>query len=236
MSICFLKNFEGMSLRIEGDCRVDIGIVWDDTRSIDATEWEQIANFTKVLAKEIRLSENGAHIGITTYGWQPNNVGAFLVIKLGDHTDYTKFAAAVDDLINTRKNMGGNMIHLGLEMSLNEMFNIANGARPNTNKALILITDGDCFKCDTDEVKENLTNVAGRIKDAKIKMLMIGVGIKYEQVDQFDVTQFVGKHDFSEVQDLGELVGSALLNQMAVVCDGMYFRYLQMYNLQPISN
>ena len=176
-----------------------------------------------MLAEQTELSKHGAHIGVTTYGWP----SADLLIKLGDHTEYKKFAAAIDGLLANRKRERGTILKLGLEKSLNEMFDAANGARPDTKKALILVTDGDCNGCHTDAEKLILSNLAQRIKDEGIKMLMIGVGKTYDEMTRFDVSQFVGRDDFYELQDYSDITGPELIKEMAVVCDGMQLHHLQ---------
>ena len=174
------------------------------------------------MANKTGVSEHGAHIGITTYGHNSSlDNSAYLVIKLSDHTEYKTFAAAVDGLLANRKEDFGTKLLDGLEKTLDEMFNVANGARPNTQTALILITDGECTGCDKDAAKTTLSNLASRIKDEKIKMLMIGVGKTYDQITKFDVSAFVGREDFSELKNYDDLLGPKLLEQMAVVCDGM---------------
>ena len=195
------------------NCRVDIGILWDDTATITDEQWGQIAEFTKNLANRTGLSDQGALIGVTTYGSSSS-----LLIKLSDHTEYKNFAAAVDGLLATRERDFATMLRDGLAKSLDEMFNVAYGARPNFKKVLILITDGECFNCKNE--KELYSNLAGRIKDEDIRMLMIGVGITYDQVTDFNIAEFVGRNDFTEIKDYKDLIGSDLLNEMGVVCDG----------------
>ena len=49
---------------------------------------------------------------------------------------------------------------------------------------------------------------------------MIGVGITYDQVTDFNISEFVERDDFTELKDYKDLIGPDLLENMAVVCDG----------------
>ena len=120
-----------------------------------------------------------------------------------------------------RKRDFGTWLHVGLEKSLNEMFNVANGARPNAKKALILATDGGCSGCTTDVRKTILSNLALRIKEENIKMFMIGIHKKYDQITRFNITELLGTDAFSEVNEYGDLMKPDLLNKMAMICDAM---------------
>ena len=170
------------------------------------------------MANQTGLSDQGALIGVTTYGFNATHDSSRLLIKLSDHTEYKNFAAAVDGLLATREKDFGTRLRDGLSRALDEMFNVAYGARPNFKKVLILVTDGDCFNCGAE--KNLYSNLASRIKGDDIRMLMIGVGITYDEVTEFNIAEFVGRDDFTEIKDYKDLIGPHLLNQMGVVCDG----------------
>ena len=124
-------------------------------------------------------------------------------------------------MLENRKREKGTALPLGLEKSLNEMFSVANGARPNAKKALILATDGDCSGCHSDDEKTILSNLARRIKEENIKMFIIGIHKQYEQFKFFNIAEFVETDAFSEVNEYDDLIKSDLLNKMAMICDGM---------------
>ena len=170
------------------------------------------------MANQTGLSDQGALIGVTTYGFNATHDTSRVVIKLSDHTEYKNFAAAVDGLLATRRKEFGTVLRQGLARALDEMFDVANGARPSFKKVLILVTDGECSNCVAE--KAEYSKLAQRIKDAKIRMLMIGVGITYDEVTDFNIAEFVGRDDFTELKDYKDLIGDDLLEKMAVVCDG----------------
>ena len=206
------------------DCRVDIGILTDDTGSITEIMWDSMIEFIKNLAQFVEISQNGPHIGLTTYGFNRAEV----IIKLNEHTDYHSFEQALDSI--TRTKTPGNDLALGINVTLNKLFNVAHGARNDVPKAIILLTDGDCDFCLTTEdpaTAKKLELLAKKMHKDKVKMLVIGVGnagktATYEDM-KFHIEQFVNRSSFHAIEDHTGLLDQTLLKKLTPVCDGMYF-------------
>ena len=81
------------------------------------------------------------------------------------------------------------------------------------------MTDGECTSCDEPANAKTLSNLARRIQKEKIKMLMMGVGITYHQIKDFNIEEVVITDDFYELRDHGDLIQPDLLNRIALICD-----------------
>ena len=134
MSYFFIADRVTGSLGKCAGVEYDIGFVLDVSGSIQEKDWEIEKNFVKDLVKEMGMSPTGGHAAVTLFSSKAN-----LAIKFSDHTNFNSFKDAVDNL----PKMGFmTRIDLGLEVALNQMFNIANGMRSNAIKRVLLITDG----------------------------------------------------------------------------------------------
>ena len=134
--------------RINGEmeCKVDIGIIFDDTGTITKTKWQSMIDFVKRLAEYLSISDNGPHFGVTTYGFDIAKVN----IELGEHTDLISFSDALDDI--TRNPTSGNSLWLGINYTLTRLFTVEKGARKDVPKAIILLTDGECKLCEVENL------------------------------------------------------------------------------------
>ena len=202
-------------------CRVDIGILLADSSSISSSMWTAMINFVKKLADFVNISENGPHFGLTTYGFRR----AAVRIKLNQYTNLSAFEDALDDM--KRDASGGDALWLGIDYTLHELFNEAEGARRGIPKAIILLTDGECNACkDTDTPNNNsitLSGLANEIRTAGHKMFVIGVGKPYTEM-AFHIEQFVDETSFFRITDYDNLLdNNTLFQRLAAVCDGTLF-------------
>ena len=134
----------------------------DISGSIQPSDWEMEKNFVKDLAKQLKISPTGGHAAVILF-----SDNARLHIKFSDHSDTASFNTAVDLLPYTA---GGTRMDKGLEVALNQMFNAANGMRPNSSKSVLLMTDG------SNNVPMDTTSIKNKFKARNIKLIVVGAG------------------------------------------------------------
>ena len=136
----------------------------DESSSVSRDDWLKQEEFTKVIAKEVELGEQGGRASVITF-----DDYALLKINFNAHLNYNSFASAVDSLHQRR---GGTNIIKALNKGLDVMFQTKNGMREKSEKIAVLITDGR-------DKLPNITSyqqVAERYRQRKIKLLVVGVG------------------------------------------------------------
>ena len=123
--------------------------------------------FVKKLARSIKVSPEGGRAAVITFSNKARHL-----IKFSDHTSINSFETAVDKLKHTR---GQTYINTALNLAHDEMFQEANGMRPNVPKILVVITDGrQTRKKDDPPVHFGL--LAKLFTDQNIRVIVIGVG------------------------------------------------------------
>ena len=90
------------------------------------------------------------------------------MINFDEHASLSEFETALDGLNHWD---GTTRIDLGLEVALDQMFQVANGMRPDVSHTLVLITDGN----QTGE-NVNYEEFRRRLNERKIRVLVILVG------------------------------------------------------------
>ena len=117
--------------------------------------------FTKATAKHYDISKSGSHGSVMSF-----NHDAYMNIKFSDYKTHDTFSDAVDKITY----LGGRTnIHLVLRKALDEMFQSKNGMRSDSNKILILITDGH-----SDD--SQYTNLNTEFQKNNIALVVVGVG------------------------------------------------------------
>ena len=129
-----------------------------------------------------------------------------------------------------RDTTSGNHLWLGINATLDKLFNVADGARNDVPKAIILLTDGECTVClkkDNPATAKKLENLAKKMHKNNVTMLVIGVGniiegntATYDDM-KFHIEQFVNRSSFHTVEDHAQLLDDTLLKKLTPVCDGM---------------
>ena len=125
--------FTGPPKNSNPECNADFGFVADVSASVE-NHWDDEKSFIKKLVETIVISEEGGRAAVTSFSNE-----AALQIKFDDHTTYSTFEAALDQIPyvgSTTK------IDMGLEVALDEMFQVFNGMRPDVHQTMVLITDG----------------------------------------------------------------------------------------------
>ena len=120
------------------DCKADVGFLIDGSGSISVPEhnWNLIKDLILVLAKDLNITEDGAHVAVAVFA-----DAATLDIKFSDFTDYHSFE---QEVIKLHYPAGGTDTLSGFNIALNQMFDESTGMRADVQKTLIYLTDGKC--------------------------------------------------------------------------------------------
>lgn len=128
-------------------------------------EYTKEKDFLKALAGEFGVSRDGARASVVTFSYFSE-----LSITFKDHFDQKSFDTAVDEI----PLMGSTTrIDKAFRLAQSEMFLESNGARSGIAKLLILLTDGTQTQ---DSGAEDPGNIADELRNAGIKVIVIGIG------------------------------------------------------------
>ena len=189
---------------------VDVGFLLDSSGSL-ANDYQKEKNFLKALAGTFGISADGAHSGVITFSSRAEHS-----IKMKEHTDIDSFNAAVDRIplmgFQTR-------IDRALRLAQAELFAVENGARVNTPKILVLLTDGSQTDADGAEAP---AKIADELRSIGVTFIVIGIGSGIDMGELDSIAGGPGKaHSASSFE---ELVSGAFLTSLSQsTCDvGMY--------------
>ena len=153
------------------------------------------------MAATFGVSEDGARAGVVTFSYYSE-----LSIKLNDHYNQGNFSDAVDRI----PLMGHTTrIDKALRTIQNDMFSIANGARPGVNKIVIVLTDGSQTN---DKDAEDPVQVAKELRDAGFKVIAIGIGSGVNNTELAGITG--DKENVYSAATFDELIGNDFLDEV----------------------
>ena len=145
----------------------------DVSASIDNAEYSTALEFVDCIVDTMNLSPSGGHAAVTLFGGneeQPKASNAELMIRFPDFVTPATFKQAVKSL--DRMRIGSyTRINFALNHALTQMFNVKNGMRPNVNRTMVFMTDGQGDASDDDYRKWRQQFV-----EANIEIIAIGIG------------------------------------------------------------
>ena len=200
------------------NCVADVGFLIDGSESITEPRaggvehnWNLIKDLILVLAKDLNITEDGAHVAVGVF-----SSVATLDIKFSDFTDYPSFERAVIELPHPAKKTD----HLkAFDLAFHQMFDESTGMRPpDVPKTLIFLTDGECNRdckitageagndvckrfCSSDycdktyrqcDISE-FTRWGNLFRDRSINTIGIGVG---KSTNEKEIIEFVGQSNY----------------------------------------
>lgn len=215
------KTWQGhISMRMElygclKVCKVDVGILMDESGSVHNKEFEKEKNFVKALAGHFQFGPSAAQFGVVTY-----STGSQLDIALNRYRDLASFQRGVSAI-----RYHGGWTHTGtaLKLAYSQLFSSGKGARANVAKVLVIITDGES----TGGMK-TLMDPIKKLKESRVNIISIGVGHKTNKHElNFMASSPANTHVFSvnNMDQLRALIGSitssscSTYNCRYVTCD-----------------
>ncbi|KAK3717080.1 hypothetical protein QZH41_009449, partial [Actinostola sp. cb2023] len=146
-------------------CKVDIGILMDESGSVNAEDWKREKDFVSDLTGHFKLGRDAAQFGVISF-----STNAHLDIPLNGNSNSASFKRVVNNLKQAR---GWTYTARALNLAYTQLFSSAQGARHNVAKVLIVITDGK-----TTSGTNSLKAPVKRLKDSAVNIICIGVGNK----------------------------------------------------------
>ena len=220
-------------------CKADVGFLIDGSGSVVSNEtcgfvnWRFALNFVAILAQSLHLSSKDARVAVTQFSSQyfrnnrTDNGLARQEIQFSDHTTSQGFIDDVDNLITQLINSGTPTI-LGLNFSLNEMFQERTGMRPDFRefpKTLVFMTDGECTNCSfgnnctnwPDCSPANFRLLRQQYRARRIRTIGIGLGAG---VNSTEILSFVERKNYRFFSNFRDLYDPGVPLKLGL-CDGM---------------
>ncbi|XP_031574613.1 uncharacterized protein LOC116308348 isoform X2 [Actinia tenebrosa] len=193
-------------------CKVDIGILMDESGSVSPEDWVREKNFVKDLSDHFEFGQKAAQIGVISFSTRAN-----MDIQLNSNNNGNSFKKAVDRIRQAR---GWTYTATALNLAYNQLFHSSKGARSNVAKVLIVITDGF-----TTSGKESLRAPTKRLKDSSVNIISIGVGSKINKAElELMATTPINSHVFyvTQMEQLKDLISSITTSS----CSSFTCRYV----------
>ena len=183
-SYCFLEQPESIC---KG--KADVGFIVDSSGSL-ANEYSKEKEFVNQMIHKLQLSPSGTHSALVLFSYS-----ADLKIKFSDYQNVKDFQRAVQALPLMKSTT---RIDKALKLAYNDMFNAANGMRPNVPKILVLLTDGE----QTHDHDAILPSEAVKpFHKAGIKVIVIGIGSGVKQDELLTIVKSPEDLYFAETFD-----------------------------------
>ena len=155
----------------------------------------------KALAGAFGVSKDDSRAGVITFSYYSEHS-----IKLKDHTDVISFNEAVDAI----PLMGSTTrIDRALRLTQSELFKEENGARKDTPKILILLTDGSQTQ---DADAENPAVISEELRQAGIAVIVVGIGAGTNQTELNNMAG--GPDNAFSAASFDELIGGDFIQQL----------------------
>ena len=167
----------------------DVGFIVDSSGSV-TNEYGKEKDFVSQMIQQLQLSSNGTHSALVLF-----SDSAALKIKFSDYQNVRDFQRAVQEL----PLMGSTTrIDKALKLAYNDMFNAANGMRPNVPKILVLLTDGEQTR------RHDSISPSEAVKPfhkAGIKVVVIGIGSDVKRDELLTIVKYPKDLYFAETFD-----------------------------------
>merc|ERR1711962_345316 len=202
----------------EDKCKhiIDIAFLVDSSGSIKL-DYDKELLFVQRIANRFGISETGTHAGVVIFSDEP--IGEFIkmTIKMNDFFDTKSFNNEVKKSPyfgwRTRIDLGFNVVE-------NELFNVANGHRPNVKKVLFLITDGKQNPKKDRKTGEVFDPVAASqiMVDNGVQIFGVGIGTNLDTNQLNNITRDASKVYYAETID--KLISDDFVNEVSKkTCD-----------------
>ena len=222
------------------NCVADVGFLIDGSESITEPRaggvehnWNLIKDLILVLAKDLNITEDGAHVAVGVF-----SSVATLDIKFSDFTDYASFEKEVIKLNHPRLRTD----HLrAFDLAFHQMFNVSTGMRSGVPKTLILLTDGQCLRdcnynafeagdlscaefCSSNYCLNTYENCdinefarwGSLFRDQNIATIGIGIG---NSIYEKEITDFVGQSNYYYKKSFNQILTKRFRRSL-LLCEG----------------
>merc|ERR1712226_369002 len=186
--------------KIECKVAVDIGFILDSSGSL-RYQYQTEKDFLKLVAESFGLSKDGSRAAVVTFSYWAEHS-----IKLKDYYNILSFGAAVDAIplmgYTTR-------LDRSLRLVQKEMFKKESGAREDSPKLLVLLTDGSQTK---DADAEEPAEIADELRTEGVNSIVVGIGRYTDPVELLHLAG--GQENLFMSQSFDDLLKSNLVNKV----------------------
>eukprot|EP00794_Sanderia_malayensis_P017458 gene17458-19205_t len=146
-------------------CRIDLGIILDQSGSIRRHGFEQEKKFAIDVARQLTISNTNTRVAVMVF-----STHASMIINFRDLAgqNWHRFYQTVRRI---PWRGGHTYTHKALDLARNNMFNQALGSRKGAPKMLLLLTDGK-----SQSSYHTLSNSATMLKNNFVNIMSIGIG------------------------------------------------------------
>jgi len=174
----FYRSAVNQAMKIKCNAIADVGFILDSSGSL-AGSYNFEKDFLKSLAAAFGISKNGPRASVITF-----SLIAELTIKFNEYFDIASFNDAVDAIPLMGRST---RIDRALRTAQNHMFQARNGARGNTPKILILLTDGS-----QTQGGENPADISKTLRQTGIHVIVVGIG---SGINKAELVEIAGSSD-----------------------------------------
>lgn len=190
------------------ECRLDLGLVVDTTKSIGEKNIPFLKKFLKRTIQNLGVSQNGSHVSFETFAADSILHNAFNDTAFHSNE---KMNGLIDRGIN--KLTQPTRLDLALSKADEEMFTTANGNRAGVSSVLLLLTDGRSHPRQTKDYSKAISS----LKQKGVRIIVIAIGKLSEKKKYRKVLRRIAGDNIIYVKDYPSLK-SVTHDVQAVIC------------------
>lgn len=184
--------------------KTDVIFVLDASSSITNSDFQRVLQFVLAFVDDIPvIGKDGTQVGVYTFGTIFSNE-----IPLGRYQDKTSLKSAI---LSIQQLGGMTNTHMVLNDVLKNGFSVRMDARPDANRAVVVITDGESLKPEKTKI------AAEALHQENILTLAIGVGQKINTNELKTIASTdenaISVKDFLALQKVEKQVNSVICQQ-----------------------
>uniref|UniRef100_A0A096LY77 Matrilin-1 n=1 Tax=Poecilia formosa TaxID=48698 RepID=A0A096LY77_POEFO len=182
-----------------GNAAIDAVFVIDGSKSVRPENFELVKKWINQIIDKLEVSEKNAHVGLVQYSSTVKTE-----FPLGQYNNKKALKEAVKKMDYMER---GTMTGLALHHTADNVFNIAQGARPGVQKVAIVFTDG--------RSQDYIGDAAKKAKNLGLEMYAVGVGNALESELKQIASEPIGDHYFytADFKAMSEIAKKLQINK-----------------------
>ncbi|XP_014909652.1 cartilage matrix protein-like isoform X1 [Poecilia latipinna] len=188
-----------------GNAAIDAVFVIDGSKSVRPENFELVKKWINQIIDKLEVSEKNAHVGLVQYSSTVKTE-----FPLGQYNNKKALKEAVKKMDYMER---GTMTGLALHHTADNVFNIAQGARPGVQKVAIVFTDG--------RSQDYIGDAAKKAKNLGLEMYAVGVGNALESELKQIASEPIGDHYFytADFKAMSEIAKKLQINKCEDPCE-----------------
>ncbi|XP_054909896.1 cartilage matrix protein [Poeciliopsis prolifica] len=199
---------DGRTCSACGNAAIDAVFVIDGSKSVRPENFELVKKWINQIIDKLDVSDKNAHVGLVQYSSTVRTE-----FPLGRHSNKKDLKEAVKKMVYMER---GTMTGMAIHHTVDNVFNIAQGARPGVQKVAIVFTDG--------RSQDYIGDAAKKAKELGLKMYAVGVGNALESELKQIASEPIGEHyfytaDFKAMSQIAKKLQINVCNDDPCECD-----------------